>query len=279
MSDPYYSNVILLMHCDGTNGSTSFIDNAPTPNTLTANGSGQISTATPQYGTGAYSNGGAGGSSVSAPSGGVGGALDVGTGDFTVELALNSLSADTFSQGLIGCVVSGTSGWYISFNNPTAEVRAQLLIGGVGYSVPTNSSITKDTYHQLALVRSGTTYTIYLDGTAGPSPLTQAGALGTPGTNLYVGAISTITSISCANIDEIRITKGVARYIGSSYTPPTGAFPDSGAPAGGTVYGKFLDAGGVFSPIQSANLGNAKPRLYQPFENHTVKVSREHPTS
>jgi hypothetical protein len=48
--DALYNNVALLLHCNGTNGSTAFADNGPTPKTVTANNGAQISTAQSKFG-------------------------------------------------------------------------------------------------------------------------------------------------------------------------------------------------------------------------------------
>lgn len=52
-TDPDFASVRLLLHMDGTNGSTTFTDNSPTPKTVTANGNVQVSTTTPKFGSGA----------------------------------------------------------------------------------------------------------------------------------------------------------------------------------------------------------------------------------
>ena len=49
-TDPYFSNVSLLLHGDGTNGSTTIIDSSPLPKTVTAFGNAQISTAQSKFG-------------------------------------------------------------------------------------------------------------------------------------------------------------------------------------------------------------------------------------
>ena len=47
------SEVLLLLHCDGTDASTTFTDSSPTtPHTVTAVGNAQIDTANPKFGTG-----------------------------------------------------------------------------------------------------------------------------------------------------------------------------------------------------------------------------------
>lgn len=48
--DANYASVSLLLHCDGTNGSTTFTDNSPTPKTVTATNGAQISTAQSKWG-------------------------------------------------------------------------------------------------------------------------------------------------------------------------------------------------------------------------------------
>jgi len=48
--DPFYNNVSLLLHCNGTNASTNFIDNSGSPKTVTANGNAQISTTQWRFG-------------------------------------------------------------------------------------------------------------------------------------------------------------------------------------------------------------------------------------
>lgn len=48
--DCLYNSIGLLLHGDGSNNSTTFTDNSPTPKTMTANGSAVISTGTSKYG-------------------------------------------------------------------------------------------------------------------------------------------------------------------------------------------------------------------------------------
>ena len=48
--DALYPDVSLLLHCNGTNGSTTFTDSSPTPKTITAQNGAAISTARSQFG-------------------------------------------------------------------------------------------------------------------------------------------------------------------------------------------------------------------------------------
>ncbi len=44
------ANTVLMLHCDGSNGSTTFTDSSPTPKTVTPNGDAKVSTADSKFG-------------------------------------------------------------------------------------------------------------------------------------------------------------------------------------------------------------------------------------
>lgn len=73
-------------------------------------------------------------------------------------------------------------------------------------------------------------------------------------------------------IDEVRMTKGVARYR-QNFTPPQRAFlsaPPSPPGSAIAVFGKFVFSN-AFPPIVGANLGQAKPRIWIPKDNNVVR--------
>ena len=74
-------NVSLLLHGNGTNGSTTITDSSPTPKTVTAVGNAQISTAQSKFGGASIAFDGTG-DYATVPSAS---AFDFGTADFTVE--------------------------------------------------------------------------------------------------------------------------------------------------------------------------------------------------
>jgi hypothetical protein len=59
-TDPYFSMVKLLLHMDGTSGSTTFVDNSPVGYTMTAVGNAQVDTANFKFGTGSLLTDGSG---------------------------------------------------------------------------------------------------------------------------------------------------------------------------------------------------------------------------
>jgi hypothetical protein len=87
------------------------------------------------------------------------------------------------------------------------------------------SSVTDGNWHHIACCRSGTDHRIFFDGT-------QQGATATDSTNydksdvgMVIGSAGGVGGGYSGHLDDIRITKGVARYT-SNFTAPTAAFPD-----------------------------------------------------
>jgi len=226
--DPYFSNVSLLLHGNGTNGSTTITDNSPAPKNVTPVGNAQISTAQSAF---------TGGSSIAfdgtedyltVPSTGTPG--DLGAGDFTVELwhflvsRLNSFPClisnySSFAAGSFGLFAGHIS---------STTTKYQLALNGSGFpSINSTANISYNQWVHLAVVRSGSTITLYVDGISSGSTTNTATLSGTSG-SLWVGTAGDGVASGAINgyIDDLRITKGVARYT-SNFTPPDAPFPDA----------------------------------------------------
>ena len=219
-TDPYRSNVSLLLHGDGANGSTSFVDNSLFNHVFTTTGAPVISTAESKFGgSSLFFNGSSSFNATSST------AFSLGSGDFTIEawVYFNSLpsggtvltlfsSTDLRNSLLFGYNAGVTVAYYASSTGTSWDVASSRQFAAL---------VTTDTWHHLALARSGNTLTPYFNGVAGATassslpiyPLTDRVIVG--------GGFG----FSNAYIDDLRITKGVARYT-SNFTPPTAPFPD-----------------------------------------------------
>ena len=155
--------------------------------------------------------------------------LDLASGDWTIEgwLYLNSVSPTT--QGVItlfnGNAVSQTNVQYIIRVN-TSNLVFECGISTTTYSI-SFSGITTGTWYHFAMVRNGTTMMGFLNGTKSGTTPTLASNLNTSTT--WVTSIGRYTSGGTnydlnGYIDDLRITKGVARYT-ANFTAPTAAFP------------------------------------------------------
>lgn len=208
-TDPYYSSVSLLLHMDGTNGSTTFTDNSPSPKTLTPSGNAQVNTSVVKYGTGSYVGDGSGDYLTATVSGGLG------ASDLTIEYWMY-LTADT--GYLFNSRTSGTSSDGIDI-----AVRAQVSTSGSNIFAQ-YGGFSLNTWIYVAIVRQGSTWYRFFNGTLFD---TASNSNDFTGTDFKIGG-SPHGNVGYINgyIDDFRITVGVARYT-ANFTPPTAAFPDS----------------------------------------------------
>ena len=205
------------------------LDNAMM-NDLETRGNAQISTSVKKYGTGSMVFDATDDRLVSASSPNIA----FGTGDFTVEFWLNSNNVSSANQrGVIqtsdtagGLKPAYTTGIAIyQGGNASGGALSGGLTANVGGTFLGSSSavITTGTWYHIALVRSSGTSTIYVNGTSVGSATTTGNC---SGQNICVGGYYDTTYLYSGYIDDLRITKGYARYT-SNFTAPTAAFPNN----------------------------------------------------
>lgn len=205
-------NVSLLLHGDGVNGSTTIVDSSPTPKTVTAVGNAQISTAQSKFGGSSIAFDGTG-DYLSLPGSN---AFTFGTGDFTIELFFRASSVRTqvlYESGLVAGPIL-----YL-----TSDEKAAWFFNGVNRVISGPGAYSINTWHHAALTRGGSSTRLFIDGS-------QVGSVFVDSSNYTsslprVGARHDSTLPFDGFIDDLRITKGVARYT-SNFTPPAAPFPD-----------------------------------------------------
>lgn len=208
--DPYLSSVVLLMHCDSD---SPWVDNSPLHASLTASGTITANTSSPLVGTASMVPGALG--KVNTPTNA---AYNMGSGDLTVEWTMR-LTATPSTERVFELGGTGIQCWF----NGSTTAPTILAFGG---SVFTASALSTSTTYKMSLVKSGTTYTLYADGTSIGSGTRAGSDDGTTARTIAVGNFDSATqpAVNC-KIDEFRVTKGVARYSGS-HTPPATPYPD-----------------------------------------------------
>jgi len=137
-------------------------------------------------------------------------------GSFTTDaLALTNSNADSVSYNDKFVIAWGSGGW----SSPSAG-NSQLLVANV-----TNST---GTWYHLAIVRdSSTSVKMFRNGTQVANATVSSGATFNWGySGAFVGGGNWDGAQGYFNgyIDDLRITRGVARYT-TTFTPPTQAFP------------------------------------------------------
>jgi hypothetical protein len=143
-------------------------------------------------------------------------------GDFTVEMWLYP-TALSGAKGVLGQRASEANSSPVLIELSSAAVTFYVSTSGSSVTL-TSPNITVNTWTHVALVRSGTTVSYYINGFAGGTTGTLVGALMTPVASTYIGidsASPTGVGYFPGYISNFRIVKGVAVYTGP-FTPPTG---------------------------------------------------------
>ena len=230
------SNTVSLLHMDGADASTTFTDNAAGgTHTWTANGNAQIDTAVVKFGTGSGLFDGDG-DYISTPD-----SNDwyFGTGNFTVDFWVNFNDLKfTQTTSFTGQTLDGDNNWiFQKYNSNPGSGQNKLrfvVFSGATYICDyqmTNawSGVATGTWYHLALVRSGTSILMFIDGVSQALDVGQA--IGTQDVgdiaavlNVGYGGSGTIYWLNGA-IDEFRISKGIARWT-ANFTPPTEAYSE-----------------------------------------------------
>lgn len=215
-TDPYWANVVSLLHFDGANGSTIFTDQISS-NIWTPNAGCSISTASYKYG----------GSSGNFPLSTIcpihtpdNSSFQLGTGDFTIEGWFNP-SAPSLGYGFWYCKGLNTVGGMLLGVTPTAVF---IRVAGTTDSTFT---VSISIWTHVAWVRKSGITTIYVGGLSVGSTSTVFNNNDTGIFYLGSGPVGLASSGYCYGnyLDEVRITKGVARYT-ANFTPPTTPFPN-----------------------------------------------------
>lgn len=224
--DPNWSNVVLLLHCDGANGSTTFTDTSPlarTPSLV----SGSITTAAQKFGTGSLQ-----------ASGGIGGYIQYAdspdwwfdNGQFTIECWARRTATISGVRALVTQWTSGSNfSWFLGFNN-TSFGFFYSLTGTDNPFIGDNYTPTLNAFDFFAVDRDASgVIRVYAGTPAGMSVIASATVTSSffnSTQNMIIANDGTNNRGWPGQIDEIRITKGVARYAGT-ITAPTAPFPDT----------------------------------------------------
>ncbi len=227
-NDPNFASVVLLMHCDGTDASTTFPDSSAAAHTMSAQGNAQVDTADKLFGTGSLLLDATGDGVQSVDSAD----WSLGTA-FTIEFAINPASI-VAGKVFIGQVVNldaATVSWYVGTGGGGQLIlRATTTALGVYEVVEvfTTAAIPTGAWVRLAVSCTASVVKMFFEGVdqALTGTATLVGAMPNSGHALTVGNGLNLDKGFAGPMDEIRVTKGVGRYT-ASYTPAAAAFPNS----------------------------------------------------
>jgi len=220
--DAQFNYVTMLLHGDGTNGAqnNTFVDVSTNNYTITRNGNTTQGSFSP-YGSN-WSNYFNGSTDFFNTAQSANFTFDANfTVEFWVYITASQNSDIVGTANNAAFIGSGNSGWIIS--NYTS--------GGVKFGYQSNNSWVIDTtvgmtptlnsWNHIAIVRSGSTITGYLNGVAGTTPITSSATFTSNLYGVYVGSgAGNQNSKLGGYVSNLRVVKGTAVYT-STFTPPT----------------------------------------------------------
>jgi hypothetical protein len=211
----------LLLHLDGANGSTTVTDSSASNHAIGNQGGWQISTVLAKFGTASASFAGSNGCLF----GEVATQADFtfGTGDFTFEcwVRFNVLGTQTLIDfGYTRTAPDAAPGIFMTDTNGHFGVytlSTNVILGTV--------TIAVNQWYHVAVARASGTLRMFINGVQDGSSVADSNNYGTATHMPAIGISGTDFASFPLNgyLDEIRVSKGIARYT-ANFTPPTGPF-------------------------------------------------------
>jgi hypothetical protein len=201
------TNTSLLVRGD----TGAFYDLSNNGNSMTSTGTTEVTTQIKQFGSESAVYTSTGRQSVTNATN-----LQFGSGDYTIEAWVYRPSA-TLLRTLLSKGGAAT-GWLLQINS------SQQVIFTVTSSIilTSTATITAGTWTHVAVTRSGTSTRLFVAGNLEATATDSTAFSQTD--NLSIGVDRSNTSGLNGYLDDIRLTKGVARYT-ATFTPPTVTFP------------------------------------------------------
>ncbi len=215
LADPYFASVVLGMHMDGIDNGTTFTD--ITGKTVTRSAA-VTKTGTKVLGTASgYFNGS---SYLTVPNSS---AWAFGSGDFTIECYIYIAATSSLPHVITGMWGSGGYAWELLVSGDTTQII--FSVNGTTYFLWAGP-IGLTTWRHIAVTRNGNIWRLFVDGVI-KHQVTNSLTINTSTFVLEVGRNNrSSTWYLNGYIDDLRITKGVARYT-SNFTTPTIPFANN----------------------------------------------------
>jgi hypothetical protein len=201
------------------NFTNSGIFDSTAKNVLETVGNAQVSTTQAKWGTTSMAFDGTGDWLFLNSSAASANTLALGGGDFTVEMWLYPNSS--YSGSFAGIMDSRTTGdgaglVYFGYTSTANQIGWKDNTTNV-----VTGTVTQSAWNHVAVVRDSGTLKLYINGSLASS--------GSNSTNYtapfkYIGSSFDPLAFN-GYMDDLRITRGYARYSGSTYTQPAAAFP------------------------------------------------------
>lgn len=216
-------DVSLLLHFNGLNNSTSFIDNSNYAHTITTTGNTKISSARKKFGkTSGYFDGVTPLDLLSAPDSN---AFNFGNSNFTIDFHCYPTIVPTHDHVIYAQHVDGNNKGILYYTN-TGVLRYYLILGGSTLVfIDTAFSIIENQWQHIRLLRYGNLWKLCHDGIVKGS-VSAAVTYPDFAADVLIGAQGTASAPYVGYLDELIVVKGRALSTGN-FTPPTKPYVDN----------------------------------------------------
>jgi hypothetical protein len=181
-------------------------------NNLETVGNAQVSTSVVKYGTGSMAFDGTG-DYLDIPSNPN---LTFGTGDFTLEFWMRTSGTDF--NVMNPATATGSGYWGLLFQS--SNLRWNSAYNVTNLIAVSATAILDNNWHHVAICRASGTTRVFYDGVSQTSQSDSTNYSGVAAWRIGSGNVAALNGY----IDDLRITKGAARYIGN-FTPPVARMP------------------------------------------------------
>lgn len=153
--------------------------------------------------------------------------LDFGTGNFTIETWVNFAALSSNRVLLDRWATGNANAWQLYWRSTGTSIT--FLVGSSTILVqdPNASNITTGTWNHIAVTRSGTTVRLFVNGIVVATATSSLSLTNTLPLGIGVQT-STVTNFLNGHLQDVRITRGYARYT-ANFTPPTAKLDYSNA--------------------------------------------------
>jgi len=223
-------NTQLLLHCNGSDGSTTITDSSLNSNPVTANSGARLSTSINKFSPASLYLPENSGSFISALSSSI---FNVGANDMTLDFwvyfeTLPGAGANSAAFG--GVKQDANNVWAFRYDGNGFVVEAVSNSTTIISAGITHGAITTSAWHHIALVKTGTAYAFFIDGIQSGATVTDANDLPPFNNNFVIGPplVQSDDARFDGYIDEYRFSN-VARY-SANFTPETAAYANPSNP-------------------------------------------------
>lgn len=217
--DPFFSNVALLLHLDGANNSTTFVDSSKNAFAPIVVGTPTIRNTQSKFGgTSGYFDGSAGYISFADSN------EWVFSNNATIEMWIYPQSMSVASEIICQRSVSNNLTFWFFRLNTNGTLRLYAKNGGtVTTDITSTGTVLPNVWTHVCAVMVNWQWKIYINGTTSDSVIVNTASWPNVSYPLLVGAGDETGNFFMGHIDELRITRDVARYP-NTFTPPTSPF-------------------------------------------------------